>query len=193
MSQSPSRGWHRRGYLPHLDVHNRCQAITYRLADSVPTEVVEKWRAQLLKNPDADRDKELKRLIARYEDEGHGDCWLHDPHNAEIVEENLQHFDGDRYQLLEWCIMPNHVHVLIKVTGQRSLEQVVRSWKSFTAREINHRIHRKGQFWSHDYFDRLIRDDEHLSRARKYIWMNRVKAGLCKSPEDWRFSSARIT
>ena len=192
MTDSPSRGWHRRGYLPHLDVQNRCQAITYRLADSVPIKVIDQWRDELIDESEEARNDQLRRLIARYEDEGHGDCWLRDQRYAAIVEENFRHCDGDRDQRLEWCVRPNHVHVLITVTGDCPLEQIVRSWKSFTGREINSRIGRQGQFWNHDYFDRLIRDADHLSRARTYIRMNPVKARLCQTPDEWPFSSARF-
>ncbi len=190
MDNDRFKGWHKRRYLPHLDVPNRRQAITYRLADSVPKEVTEQWKAEFQHLDDHERQIKLHRLITRYEDQGHGACHLRDPANASIVVENLRHFDGTRYKLLEWCVMPNHVHILIDCLDTCPLDQIIRSWKNFTAREINLRLKRVGRFWNHDYYDRLIRDDDHLARARRYIRMNPVKAGLCQNPEDWPFSSA---
>jgi REP element-mobilizing transposase RayT len=190
MSSKDFKGWHRRGFLPHLDVPNRCQAITFRLADSVPAKVIEQWKAKLDSLGDQERQSELHKLIARYEDAGHGTCCLRDPENAVIAIDNLKHFDPTRYRLIEWCVMPNHVHVLIHCSDQTPLDQIVRSWKNYTARLINARTGRSGRFWEHDYYDRLIRDEEHLARARHYIRMNPVKAGLCRQPQDWPFSSA---
>lgn len=86
--------------------------------------------------------------------------------------------------------MPNHVHILIDCLDTCPLDQIIRSCKNFTAREINLRLKRAGRFWNHDYYDRLIRDDDHLARARRYIRMNPVKAGLCQNPEDWPFGIA---
>ncbi|MEP4076608.1 REP-associated tyrosine transposase [Haloferula sp.] len=188
-----SKGWHRRGYLPHLDVSGRAQGLTFRLADSLPATVIENWRRELFMGDDHEDPKksaELSRRIAKYEDRGRGDCLLRQDDHAEIVEDTLKRFDGERYELLEWCVMPNHVHVLTRIFSGSSMEQVVRSWKNYTAREINKLIGRSGRLWAPDYFDRLIRDEEHLGRARRYIRFNPVKAGLCSKPEDWRWSSA---
>ena len=190
MPTPPNKGWHRRGYLPHLDVPNRRQAITFRLADSAPKKVIEKWKDELTHLPEEERNQQLHKLVARYEDTGMGACHLRDPQNAETVVAALKHFDPTRYHLLEWCIMPNHVHMLIDCRDTCTLEQIIRSWKNYTAREINARLGQSGQFWELDYYDRVIRDDDHLARARRYIHMNPVKAGLCEKPEDWPFSSA---
>ncbi len=190
MDESRSSGWRRRGYLPHIDAGNRLQAITYRLADSVPKRVIDRWRRELADEDEEVRHRELRERIARYEDAGYGDCWLGDPENARIVADNLRHFDGQRYRLDGWCVMPNHVHVLIFCFQDHRLDQVVRSWKNYTARRINQRVGRSGRLWDHEYYDRLIRDERHLARARHYIRMNPVKAGLCQQPEDWRFGSA---
>ena len=190
MGDHKSDGWRRRGYLPHIDAAYRLQAITYRLADSVPRRVIERWMGELGTVTEEQRQKKLHRLIAEYEDRGHGECWLADPENASVVIQNLKHFDGERYRLDAWCVMPNHVHVLIFCLADQQLDQIVRSWKNFTARLINQSVGRSGRLWNHDYHDRLIRDEDHLVRARSYIRMNPVRAGLCKKPEQWRFGSA---
>jgi putative transposase len=184
------RGWYQRGYLPHLEMSSRVTGITFRLADSLPKHVIVKLKQLYENTPDSKDASELARKIAKYEDAGMGRCCLRDPRCAAVVADALGHFDGERYDLLEWCVMPNHVHVMIRLRAEHSFEEVVRSWKNFTARKINQLVGRSGCLWAADYFDRLIRDEEHLVRARRYVRMNPVKAGLCQTPEEWRWSSA---
>jgi REP element-mobilizing transposase RayT len=120
-----------------------------------------------------------------------GACWLRRRKVASLVERALLHFDGERYFLLAWCVMPNHVHVMLEMRIGYRLGDQVRSWKSFTSRRANERLHRTGAFWSTDYFDRFIRGDRHYEIALNYIEYNPVKAGLVASPELWAWSSAR--
>ena len=190
MSNPAGRGWYDRGYLPHLEVTGRAVGITFRLADSLPREVVEEMKQDLGGMPESWARLELARRVAAYEDAGWGECWLRIPEYAAMVADALRHFDGQRYELLEWCVMPNHVHVLIRLTPGSGFENVVRSWKNFTARRINGSLGRAGRFWAPDFFDRLMRDEDHVARARRYIRMNQVKAGLCESPEKWQWGSA---
>ena len=183
-----------RSYLPHLDAARIVQGITLRLADSVPREVINSWREEIsldrrLRN-DRDRHEELRQRIARYEDAGRGQCHLRRPEIATLVRDALTKFDGERYELLAWCVMPNHVHILIKQKQGFPLAEIVRSWKVFTAREANLILGRTGTFWMRDYHDRRIRDEAHLNRAIVYIENNPVKAGLCERPENWAWSSA---
>ena len=132
----------------------------------------------------------LRKLIAKYEDAGHGACWLRDPRIAALVERALLHFDGQRYRLIAWCVMPNHVHALVETREEWPLASVVHSWKSFTAHRANLILKRSGDFWLREYFDRFIRDDRHFASAVRYIENNPVKAGLVARAEDWRWSSA---
>lgn len=89
---------------------------------------------------------ELRRRVARYEDAGHGKCWLRDARIAQLVENALHHFDGQRYRLLSWCIMPNHVHTLIETWEEWPIGGVCHSWKSYTAKKANTVLGRKGTF-----------------------------------------------
>ena len=186
------RGWHSRGYLPHLDAGNAViQTICFRLADSLPGHVVESWQAELQTHPSGKREGELRTRIERYLDAGRGACWLGDSRIGAIVENALLHFDGERYRLLAWVVMPNHVHAVVEQTGPFSLSEIVGAWKSYTAKLANRTLGRTGPFWQADYFDRFIRDDEHLARAIAYIETNPVTAGLCDTAADWVFGSAR--
>ncbi len=129
--------------------------------------------------------------IEAYLDAGRGECWLKEPRIGEMVAGALQFFDGERYDLRSWVVMPNHVHVILRPLGVHLLDQIVKSWKGFTAREANKLLTRTGSgFWSREYYDHFIRDDAEYARLADYIHDNPVKAGLCRRWEDWRWSSA---
>ena len=187
------RGWHYRGYLPHFD-RDIIQLVTFRLYDSLPNKRLEQWREQLGYNrelcPTSEQAVKLRKKIDFYEDAGHGRCWLSQSSIASMVQEALQHHHNQRYVLIAWCIMPNHVHALIKILPDHSLTSIIHSWKSFTAHRANQLLKRKGIFWQLDYHDRYIRDDKHYQSAINYIHNNPVKAGLVTSPEQWLYSSA---
>jgi putative transposase len=195
-----ARGWHGRGYLPHCDRPGLLQGITFRLHDAVPAHVIAGWKAELKwieKREEADEEtweqqrKELHRRLAVYEDAGHGACHLRRADMARLVEGALRHFDGERYVLIAWCIMPNHVHAFIRTRAGWPVGHVVQSWKRHTTREANRLLERDGPFWALDYYDRFMRDEAHYWRAMDYIHHNPVKAGLCASVLDWEWSSAR--
>src|SRR6266403_1570918 len=102
-------GWHSRGYLPHFDAGEVFQSITFRLYDSMPQELLVKWREELARESEQVEDK-LRWRIEAYLDQGYGACYLSDIRIANMVQNALLHFDGDRYRLSAWIIMPNHVH-----------------------------------------------------------------------------------
>src|SRR5689334_14096022 len=119
------KGRYDRGYLPHCDFADSIQAITFRLADSVAKELLDSWRVSIARTPaDKAAHADLLRKIAKYEDAGHGACVLRQPECAAIVQEQLIAGHGDFYRLIEWCIMPNHVHVLIRMNPGISLPVV---------------------------------------------------------------------
>ncbi|MGL6162383.1 REP-associated tyrosine transposase [Microbulbifer sp.] len=191
------RGWHSRGYVPHFDNYHALQSITFRLADSLPQSKLEQLELELRRGklPQSKRDVEKRKRIEQWLDAGYGCCALSHPAVAITVQDALLKFDGKRYLLIAWCIMPNHVHVLID--PRESLSKIVQSWKSFTARwalrknaELELRVPGR-KLWMPDYWDRFIRDQRHLEQVIDYIHRNPVKAGLCSRPEDWHWSSAR--
>jgi putative transposase len=176
--------WHSRLYLPHFDAPAHIQTVTFRLADALPVEVA---RSLALESDSPSKRARVYALL----DAGHGACLLGDPAIAKIVEDALLFHDGDRYQIIAWCLMPNHVHVLIRQKVGFRLGQIVHSWKSFTAKSINSRTGKTGRVWHPDYFDRFIRDERHLQPAIAYIEENPVKAGLVSVASDWPWSSSR--
>jgi REP element-mobilizing transposase RayT len=113
-----------------------------------------------------------------------GACLLKHPEAAEIVWNALRHFDGQRYRLHAWCIMPNHVHVVVSPLGDHGLPEILHSWKSFTAHAINQALGRKGEVWERESFDHLIRSADAVDRFISYTQNNPVEAGLCEHPEN---------
>lgn len=133
----------------------------------------------------------LLKLIDQYEDAGIGECLLRDDSIAQIVQDTLLFNHQKKYELLCWCIMPNHVHTLIAPVEGMSLSEIMYDWKSYTTHAINKALNRKGKLWMMEYFDRYIRDNDHFQKVVNYIHNNPVKAGLVADPADWRWSSAR--
>ena len=191
---SPIKDWHRRFHsVPHRE-NKALQSITFRLYDSLPKEVIEeiKLKLDIKKDDPACNSMQYQRLrqkIAEYEDAGYGQCFLRDERIAAIMQDTLKHFDGERYQLLCWCIMPNHVHVLIEVNEGWSLSKIMHGWRSYTANEANRILGRTGKFWMEEYFDRYIRNDNHLQKTINYILNNPANAGL----DDWPWVGVRST
>ena len=183
-------GWRSRGYLPHFDGGEIAQMVTFRLADSLPKERLEAWRGELARLPEGEASAEYHRRVEEYLDRGSGKAWLRYRRVALIVQDALLHFDGERYRLYAWAIMPNHVHVLIRSLSGHDLAEIVQSWKSFTAKQANRVLGLTGHFWQKEYFDRYIRNERHFAAAVSYIERNPVKAGLCPSREAWEFGSA---
>ncbi|MFZ2172240.1 MAG: transposase [Methylococcaceae bacterium] len=194
------KGWYSRGYLPHLDMPGTLQFITFRLVDSLPQSVLKQLEQELVQLPISVREREHRKKVEQWLDAGLGCCALRHPQMAEVMQQTLQKFDGERYRLIAWCIMPNHVHVLIEPAI--SLSKILQSWKSFTGSwAISHNAElglgvpgisctAKNQFWMREYWDRYIRDEEHFYSTINYIHNNPVKAGLCREVCDWPWSSA---
>ncbi len=180
--QQDHKGWHSRGYLPHFDSAETIQFVTFRLADSLPRAVAQVLAC--LQDNLAETDGKL--------DTGLGSCWLGQPAIARLTQQALLHFDSVRYRLLAWCIMPNHVHVVVEPMNDHQLGGIVHSWKSFSAKEANRQLGRTGPFWHRDYFDRFIRDEGHLARTIDYVENNPVKAGLVSERAAWLWSSSRF-
>lgn len=180
------KGWYASKKLPHFDSPGARQFITYRLADAMPASRCREWEA-FLKLED---DLEKQRKIEAYLDRGHGQCYLRDLRIAKLVQENFWHHDGEKYRLLAWVVMPNHVHLVVEIWDV-PLGGILKSWKSYTSKAANKILGRAGTFWEDDYFDHYLRDDEHYRRVVHYIENNPNKAGLVKSPAEWPWNSAR--
>lgn len=175
--------------LPHWQQQGGTYFVTFRLGDALPQDLLRRWtseRAAWLRihplpwSPDEDREYQdrFTGAVERWLDAGHGSCLLRRPDCAAIVREALQHFEGERYEHVCWVIMPNHVHVIFVLAIGQSLERVLHSWKLYAARRINQAVGRTGNLWQRDYFDRLVRDQQHFARCVRYVRKNPEKAKL---------------
>jgi REP element-mobilizing transposase RayT len=180
-------GWHERGYLPHCDKPGLVQLVTLRLVDSLPASRRGEWEHLLAIEDVRERTTQLESYL----DRGVGECWLRDARVAELVEEAMRFHHGQRYELLAWCVMPNHVHVIVHVWDW-PLAKMLQNWKSITAVKANRILGRSGSFWQREYWDTFTRDEAQERTAVRYIENNPVKANLCRSMEDWRFNAARF-
>jgi 1-hydroxy-2-methyl-2-(E)-butenyl 4-diphosphate synthase len=192
-------------FLPHWKQDGATYAVTFRLADSLPAEFITNYqnhRDQLHQELDSlthsgdsrsslekitDLRKQLTDLQADWIDpeldRGHGACIFKDASLAALVADAMAHFDGKRYELLAWCVMPNHVHAVLRPAEGELLEKILHSWKSFTAHEINRRLGTSGAVWQKESYDHLVRDGEDLRNQVGYVMRNPVKAGM----GDWRW------
>jgi REP-associated tyrosine transposase len=216
---STHRGWYSRGYLPHCDHPGLLQAITYRLADSLPAAILEQMEAELRSLPPERQDSERRRRVEAWLDAGHGSCVLGFPGATACAVDTWRRFAGERYDLIAWVVMPNHVHVLIRTYEGVALGKIVQSWKSYTGRQIREMVEENSRagdqgsqegragarpswecraparqpegLWMREYWDRHIRDEPHFQAVVDYIHKNSVKAGLVGRAEGWPWTSAR--
>ncbi len=180
---------HRPTSLPHWQQSEKLFFVTWRLADSLPQEKLAEWEKQrnqwLTEHPEpwdeATEDEyheTFSNQIDKWLDDGEGECVLRDPEIAGIVKDALLHFDGERYDMDSFVVMPNHVHVLFQLRDAHKLEDVIQTWKSFTAKKINSALGREGTLWQRDYWDRILRGGKHVGNVRRYIGRNPEKARL---------------
>ncbi len=189
-----------RGHLPHCDQQGAVYFITWRTADSIPKGVWVKWRAdrdawlarheidpttqdwrrQVEELPDEDRQsfRRFSKALEDELDEGHGLCVLRSADLAEIVAGALRFFDGERYELGDCVVMPNHVHLLVGGMARNAMLKQVESWKKRTALKINAALGGSGRFWQDESFDHLVRSAASLEKFRQYIEENPRKAKL---------------
>ncbi len=213
-----------RRHLPHWFVPEAFLFVTYRLEGTIPRAVLDdtKARKQLALGQQttpgltaaAQRERVHKLFFAEYDrylDNNREIQWLAEPRVAAAIRENLYHHRGAKYELLSYCVMPNHVHVLFRpnlddgadggdakpgTVGDEKpdrlskLARIMHSLKSYTASQANKILGRCGTFWQDESYDHWVRDEDELERIVAYIAANPVKAGLVREPHEWYFCSA---
>ena len=194
-SFTTNHGWSSRGYLPHYDAAGLTQFITIRLADSVPRHVHSSLEVELQAleaSGAAEREigQQRRRRIEFLLDAGYGSCILAQAEVADIIIQAIGNLSVNGHEVIRWVVMPNHIHMLVRVRSGVSLASMLRFFKGRTARLANKVLNRSGQVWFPEFFDRYIRDVQHRDRVIRYIDENPVKAGLVIVAEDWRFGSA---
>lgn len=195
-------------FRPHWSQAGAIVFLTFRTHDSIPREVVERWDREkldwltrkgcvvsgqdwssLIKSlNDSDRirfNRHFDRCRETFLDTCYGECLLRRPELAQIVADTLLHFDGQRYRMGDFVVMPNHVHLLVTFSTPEMLIKQCDSWLHFTAFQINKMIGRKGKLWQQEPFDHLVRSPEQYLYLRNYIRDNPKKAGL--SPGEYLY------
>jgi len=159
--------------LPHRQQNGATYFVTFRLADSLPEDA----RIRL---------GELRQLnqtdglawIECFLDSGTGVSLFAESKHASLVETTLRHFDGIRYALGAFAVMPNHVHALVQPLATHSLTKIVHGWKSYTANQLQRSAGIKGPVWQEESFDRVVRDENELRRFHDYVLANPARAHL---------------
>ena len=188
----PIRMYHR--HLPHWRQDGATYAVTFRLADSIPQEHVrslKRWReiwerSHQQPRSEADWDQLAREITHRTEawlDEGYGECVFADATLAVEMAKSVVHFQDERYLTSCYCVMHNHVHLVMKPKDGFELEDILEGLKGFVSRKVNTHLGRKGVLWEQESYDRIIRDEEHLFRVIQYIGRNPAKAGYPR--EQW--------
>ncbi len=191
--------------LPHWYSADKPVFVTYRLKFTIPMSVITEFNAkrsewfQNLSNMKVD-DKlaeEANKSLTQF-------YWLDEliSKSAEVpqilsrkdltdvITDTFNHHNKIRYDLLAYCVMPNHVHVLFNPLKQSDgdiypLARITYSWKRFTATKINRILKRSGALWQQESYDHMVRDESELRSMMQYIIDNPVKAGLVDKWEDW--------
>ncbi len=195
-------------FRPHWSQAGAIVFITFRCADSIPKNVLNRWEREkqdwmerhgcptnrhwskvipTLERPLQQQfKKEFNRCREDFLDTCQGACSLRNPELAKHVANSLLFFDGVRYCMGDFIVMPNHVHLLAAFATEDSLVAQCDSWLHYSARQINLALKRKGKFWQQEPFDHLVRSPEQYEYLRKYIRENGAKAGLQQSEYLYR-------
>ena len=199
-------------YLPHWRIPRATYAVTFRLKDSIPASALEDYhrrkktlaiRLQELSSQGGSRSSlealvSVRSEIAAFQEtfldatlnESHGECLLKRPEIARLIENAVRHFDGERYTLLAWSVMPNHVHAVLRPADGQDLEKIIQSWKSFSAKKANELLGRQGSFWQEEYYDHLVRDAEDFRHQVRYVLANPRKGSASAEWTGSRYGAA---
>jgi putative transposase len=184
------RGWYSRGYLPHIDLVNTTQFMTWRLKDALPPGFMARLYSEIENLQDSEQKREKYRRIETMLDAGSGSQLLRESAFASQVQQVLHEKNGQLCLLHAFAIMPTHVHALLTPLRPHSLADVMKHLKGSSSRAVNKIRGSEGSIWEPESFDRYIRDEWHFLRVHKYIEWNPVKAKLCTDPKHWPYSSA---
>ena len=155
-------------HLPHIDIKGSYQFITFRTKESLDA-----YLKSLYRSNDVEKIKQYK--MDQYLDSSQNGVLLYGNILQEVKAYYLG-YDKAVFELEAVSIMPNHIHVLIRQNSD--LSNVIRVLKGGAAHIVNSVLKRKGAVWSRDYYDKVIRDENHYWVVYEYIKYNAVKAGL---------------
>lgn len=197
-----------RRHLPHFQPPGAILFVTFRLYNSLPLPVIESLLQEaealekvFLNLPVPERRQEAyqaqKKMFAKWDaaldHEQQSERWLQRDEIAKVVADSMHYLDGKKYDLIAYCIMPNHVHIVFEPLLEKperyySLGSIMQSLKGYTAWKAHQILGRKGAFWQDESYDHVVRDNQELQRIIDYTLQNPVKAGLVESAEEWKWS-----
>jgi REP element-mobilizing transposase RayT len=182
--------------LPHWRQNGATYFVTFRLRDSLPgpklaalNDERNRWLAMNPpphnKNQIREYNRDFSESIHAWLDAGYGACVLAQPEIHRLIETVLNFFNGQRYELGEYVVMPNHVHVLVRPLGDHHLDRILHSWKSFSSKQINKITKTHGPVWHQESFDHIVRSAAQLARIECYIRDNpKSLLGNQRAPSD---------
>ncbi len=198
----------RKRNLPHIQPADTPIFITYNLALDLPETIKilfqrkHKEFESKLKNMSKKEQRQqiiifekmmfdiMDNFLGKYRN---GPLYLENTKVARIVWDSLLFYNNKQYKLFCFCIMPNHVHVLLKPFNKEnnipiSLSYILQNHKGYSARESNKVLNKKGQFWQDESYDHYVRKENEFYKIVWYIINNPVKASLVKNWKDWEFT-----
>lgn len=180
------RHFHKRN-LPHLYYDEGIYFVTFRLYNSIhPVELLklQKFRSE---RTETDRPKIFKKYDELLDKPNNNINYLIIPAIAEICKNSTMRFDGKEIEVICYCIMPNHIHLVFELLDKEKLVgDIIASIKKYSARLANKVLSKTGKFWQAESFDRLVRDEKELYNIIKYVLLNPVTAGLVEDYKDWQ-------
>ena len=198
--------------LPHIQPAGATLFVTFRLTNSIPKARIQEFqdekaliekRLGQIRNPKEQKREANKiqsflfgKWDALLDRAQNGPYWLRENPIAELVAQALYHRDTNEYDLIAFCIMPNHVHVVLKPLEREdatnyALSAILHSLKRYTASEANKCLNRQGSFWQHENYDHYVRNAQELARITHYVILNPVKAGLVREWQHWKWSFSK--
>lgn len=185
------RHFHKRN-LPHLYYNKGIYFITYRLYGSIHPNQLEKLQ-QNIKNADEEEQKKVFKKYDKLLDMASNKIdYLSNPHIAEVCKQSIMYFDKKDIDVICFCIMPNHIHLVFELLSKDKLVgDIMASIKRYSAKNANELLKFKGRFWQAESFDRLVRNEKELYNIIKYVLRNPVNAGLVENYEDWQHTYCR--
>ena len=214
--------------LPHIQPQGGMFFITFRLYDSIPVSEIENL-SNIYKNTNTTdiSGKSVKRLKQEQQEDYflafdeyldnnlNAPYYLSKQEIARLVSDSLHFRDGRDHKLVCFCIMSNHVHMII-YNLQKPLDRIMKELKSFTgkgalkilknmdsevpasrlnifagATSYKQELQFPSRFWQPESFDRIVRDRNDMANKISYILNNSVKAGFVNYWEKWKWSYCR--
>lgn len=105
-----------------------------------------------------------------------------------VIGEALLYYGINNYQLICYCLMDNHVHLMIK-TENKPLANLISRISSIYTKYFNKKYHYIGHLFQDRYYSELIEDDKQMLETSRYVHLNPVRANMVEVPKEYKWSS----